>query len=220
MLSPKCSQPLASKFVAFTRGSAIHCARDSALRCSGGHIERRSAGNSSRNRISAILACFKAAFLRSDRRRVRRAGAGLAELRVPCLDTRRCALADRARGLRGRAVWFLFCNAISSRTQNALTYVRDEITCERTQRASRTLHHSFRASAGTRLHGRKSARRGSRGCTRLSRRISVYTRDLSFDVSRPAMDHAAICRIRLGGGIQPALPVLAQQRAERPFGRV
>ena len=132
MLSPKCSQPLASKFVALSRGSAIHGPRDSALRCSGGHLERRGAGNSSRNRISAILACFKAAFLRSDRRRVRSLSHGLAELRVPCVDPRRSALADRAGGLRGRAVCFLFRNAISSRTQNALTYVRDEITYKRT----------------------------------------------------------------------------------------
>src|ERR1700674_1542128 len=163
MLSPKCSQPMADKFVALRTGSAIHCARDSALRCCGGHIERRGAGNSSRNRISVILACFKAAFLRSDRRRVCSLGHGLAELRVPCVDTRRCALADRAGSLRGRAVWFLFCNAISSRTQNALTYVRDEITCkraQRAQRAARTLHHAFRAPAGACLHTRQSARMG------------------------------------------------------------
>src|SRR6266481_7818185 len=121
ILSPKCSQPLACKFAPSARGLAIHRAPNSALRCSCGHIERRGAANSAGNRFSPILAGFTAAFLRSDRRGIRSFGAGLAQLRVPCVDTRRCALADRAGGLRGRTVWFLFCNAISSRAQNALT---------------------------------------------------------------------------------------------------
>src|SRR5260370_39188034 len=112
---------------AFSERLAIHCAPDSALRCFGGHsehIEPRRAASSRGDGFSPALAGSEAAFSRSNRGAVCGYGAGLAQFRRSRVDTRRGALADRAGGLRCRTVWFLFGDAISSRTQSALTVCR------------------------------------------------------------------------------------------------
>ena len=102
---------------------AIHCGPDSALRCSGGHTKPRRTASAEGHRFSPALAGAEAAFPRSHGRGFLCLGADLAEFRNTRVDSGRGALADRTGGLRGRAIWFLFRNAICSRTQSALTHV-------------------------------------------------------------------------------------------------
>ena len=55
------------------------------------------------------------------------------------------------------------------------------------------------------------------GSTELPRRISIYPRHLSYAVSQPHLDDAAIRRLRDGGGDERALSLSALPGTDRPF---
>ena len=56
--------------------------------------------------------------------------------------------------------------------------------------------------------------------TRRARRVSLHARHPADDVSRPALDDAAVRRVRHGRGIQRALPLSAGAGRQRPQRRV
>ena len=63
-------------------------------------------------------------------------------------------------------------------------------------------------------------RRRLRARPRLSGRVSVHARRLSVDVPRPAVDDAAVRRVRDGGGDERAVPLPARARADGALDRV
>src|SRR5215475_11089327 len=82
-------------------------------------------------------------------------------------------------------------------------------------RAQVALLDSVGNSCGAALWTGGSARERLRRKRWLSRRVAVYAGDLSHDVPRAFMDDAAVRRLRNGGRIEPALPLLAEQRTGR-----
>ena len=73
------------------------------------------------------------------------------------------------------------------------------------------VRHGFRyphAVGSRRLEPRVRARR--------PRRVSLHKGHLPFDVPRPALDDAAVRRIRYGGRLQPPLPLPARSGGQRP----
>ena len=80
-------------------------------------------------------------------------------------------------------------------------------------------HRQRRADRGA-LHAGASRRLRSGNRPRLSRPVSVHARRPCVDVSQPALDHAAVRRLRHGPPDQRTLQVPARQRADRPQHRV
>src|SRR5215813_9107548 len=66
--------------------------------------------------------------------------------------------------------------------------------------------------------GKFAPRRCCGGATGISRRISVYARDLPDDVPQPALDDAAVRGIWDGGGIEQALSLSAEQGTDGLVG--
>src|SRR5690349_2933170 len=56
--------------------------------------------------------------------------------------------------------------------------------------------------------------------SRLSRRISLYAWRTADGVPRPAMDHAPIRRLCVGGGVERALSLPARARPDRAVGGI
>ena len=75
-----------------------------------------------------------------------------------------------------------------------------------------------RAEAGVYAAG--SGRVEPGGATGDTRRVSVHARHPSHDVPGPALDDAAVRRVRHGRGHEPALQVPARARADGAVGRV
>ncbi len=73
----------------------------------------------------------------------------------------------------------------------------------------------------TALHAGRSARGLERGTIpRLSRPTAIHARHSRHRISRQALHHAPVLRLRLAGGNQPALQVSARARRQRAFRRV
>jgi hypothetical protein len=87
-----------------------------------------------------------------------------------------------------------------------------------------------RARASARASSPRSRASRSSPCTprptsrtqrdRASRRVPVHARRVREHVPGPAVDDAAVRRLRHGGGDQRALPLPARPRADRPVDRV
>ena len=82
----------------------------------------------------------------------------------------------------------------------------------------RALHHDFRRSDSPPLHAGRSPRRlERRKISRLSRPAALHARHSRHRISRQALHHAAVLRLRLAGRNQPALQVSARTRRRRAF---
>src|SRR3990170_7861586 len=67
------------------------------------------------------------------------------------------------------------------------------------------------------VRARRPGGLGLRGEAGLSGGVPVYAGRPADDVSRPAVDDAAVRRLRRRGGVQPALPLPAGARPDRPL---
>ena len=82
--------------------------------------------------------------------------------------------------------------------------------------AGRALQHDLGPRERAALHAR-GRRDRPRPRPRLPRRLPVHPRRLSVDVPRQALDDAAVRRLRHRRGDEPALPLPARARADRPL---
>ncbi len=86
--------------------------------------------------------------------------------------------------------------------------------------AAGSVHHDFRPADRSPLHARLVTRRRLRARSQQSRRISVYARHSPDRLSRPALDHAPVRRLRHAGRDERTLQGAAQGRWHRPERRL
>src|SRR5215471_11716968 len=195
---------------------------DDTLRLSHGYDRRGSRRSGSAGRFRAVLARAAAAVPRTGRRGLRGIGFRVGAERDSGVDSRWRAMASGQRAGRGCGHGGIFVYLVPARAAHlkARTSSRDRPDDEEGKLAGTKtgVQDPLGPARRAALQPGDPASGTGRAASRLSRRISLYPRDLSDDVPQPVVDHAAVRRIRHGGGVQQALPLSPRQGTDGLVG--